>query len=231
MIGTLFNVTMIIIGSSVGALFKRGIPNSAHHALMTAMGLAVMMLGINTSIQKMPQSHYPVLFIASMALGVLIGSGLDLDGRFNHLLSSASKSGSNLSEGLSTAILLFCIGTLSIVGPMEAALKQDYTFLFTNGTLDLITSMVLASTFGIGIMLAAPVLLCWQGGIYLIALLLRGAISSALLTEISIVGGVLIFASDVNLLGLAKIKTLNLLPALAIPPLFFGVLALWSHFS
>lgn len=231
MIGTLFNVLMIIIGSTVGAVFKRGIPASAHHALMTAMGLAVMVLGINTAVQKMPHSHYPVLFLASMALGVLIGSGLDLDGHFNHLLGKAGNSGSNLGEGLSTAILLFCIGTLSIVGPMEAALKQDYTFLFTNGTLDLITSMVLASTFGIGIMLAAPVLFCWQGGIYLIALLLRGAISSALLTEISIVGGILIFASGVNLLGLAKIKTLNLLPALAIPPLFFGVLTLWQHLN
>ncbi|MFD1392477.1 DUF554 domain-containing protein [Lacticaseibacillus jixianensis] len=228
MIGTLFNVTMILTGSAVGALFKRGIPESAHHALMTAMGLAVIMLGINTSLQKMPHTRYPVLFIASMAIGVLIGNALDLDGRFNRLLSRAGSSGSNLGEGLATGILLFCIGTLSIVGPMEAALKQDYTFLFTNGTLDLITSMVLASTFGFGIALAAPVLFCWQGSIYLIALLLRGAISPALLTEISIVGGVLILASGLNILGVAKIKTINLLPALAIPPLFFGALALWQ---
>ncbi|MFD1398368.1 DUF554 domain-containing protein [Lacticaseibacillus suilingensis] len=227
MLGTFFNVLMIMIGSTVGSVFKKGIPDKANHALMTAMGLAVMMLGINTSVQKMPHSQYPVLFIASMALGALIGSLLDLDDRFNRLLARG-KGGSQLGQGLSTAILLFCIGTLSIVGPMEAALHQDYTFLFTNGTLDLITSMVLASTFDIGIILTAPVLLCWQGSLYLLAKLLQGAISTPLLTEISIVGGVLIFASGVNILGLAKIKTLNLLPALLIPPLFFLGMS-WFH--
>ncbi|WP_179396058.1 DUF554 domain-containing protein [Lacticaseibacillus absianus] len=220
--GTLFNVAMIIIGSAIGASFNRGLNARYQAGLMQAMGLAVMLLGANTTLQNMPKSRYPVLFLASMAIGALIGQWLDLEGRFDHLLHRGDRP-SALAEGLSTGILLFCIGTLSIVGPMEAALHHDYTFLFTNGTLDLITSIVLASTFGLGMMLAAPVLFVWQGSIYLIALLLRGALSAALITELSVVGGILIFASGVNILGLKKISTLNLLPALVVPPLFFAI--------
>ncbi|WP_125706586.1 DUF554 domain-containing protein [Lacticaseibacillus daqingensis] len=218
--GTLFNTAMIIGGTAIGAAFKRGIGDKFHTILMQAMGLAVLVLGANTAIQAMPHSKYPVLFLASLALGAVIGQALDLEARFDGLMHRRHAQ-SQLASGLATAILLFCIGTLSIVGPMQAALNRDYTFLFTNGTLDFITAIVLASTFGLGIMLAAPVLFTWQGSIYLLTLLLRGTISSALITELSVVGGVLIFASGVNLLGLTKISTLNLLPALAVPPVFF----------
>ena len=131
------------------------------------MGLAAAGVGINAIAKNMPDSEYPVLFIISLALGSLIGTKLDIDGAFNRL---TGKSGNqNLGQGLSTAILLFCIGTLSILGPIESAVSGNNTFLFTNGTLDLVTSMVLASTYGIGIALSAAVLFLWQGGIYLAA--------------------------------------------------------------
>ena len=84
---------------------------------------------------------------------------LDLDGRFQRLVNSKSKAENNLGQGLSTGILMYCIGTLSILGPVMSALQGDHTFLFTNATLDLVTSMVLASAYGIGMALAAPVLL------------------------------------------------------------------------
>ncbi|WP_225047900.1 DUF554 domain-containing protein [Lacticaseibacillus kribbianus] len=221
--GTIFNTGMILVGSALGALFKKGLGDKFQASLMQAIGLAVLLLGANTTVQAMPKSKYPVLFLASMAIGAMIGQALDLDTRFNNLMARAGGQ-SALAQGLSTAILLFCIGTLSIVGPMQAALNRDYTFLFTNGTLDLITAVVLASTFGFGIALAAPVLFLWQGAIYVLTLLVANAISTALLTELSVVGGILIFASGVNLLHLADVKTLNLLPALAVPPLFFIVL-------
>ena len=112
-------------------------------------------------------------------------------------------------------------GTLSIVGPMMSALYGDNTYLFTNATLDLVTSAVLATTYGIGMVLAAPVLFCWQGSIYLIASLAGNIIPDALVTEISIVGGTLIAASGLGILEIKDCKTLNLLPALAVPILFF----------
>ncbi|MFD1421616.1 DUF554 domain-containing protein [Lactiplantibacillus songbeiensis] len=225
MIGTIFNVSMILIGCTLGSVFKHGIKPAYHEILMQALGLAATVIGINAVVQRMPQSKYPVLFIVSLALGGIIGQALDLQGHFDKLVGRFS--GGNLAEGLATAILLYCIGSLSILGPIEAALKHDYTFLFTNGMLDGITSIVLASTFGFGIAIAAGVLFLWQGSIYVLALVLRSALSTTLINEITIVGGILILASGLGLLNIKKINTLNLLPALLVPPIAIAILNLF----
>ncbi|MFD4704058.1 DUF554 domain-containing protein [Gottfriedia sp. NPDC058432] len=219
MFGTIFNTLMIIAGSVIGSIFKKGIKEEYHEILMQAMGLVALGLGINSLVQHLPSSKYPVLFIVSLAIGGLIGQKLKLETRFNSLVNKYSKG--NLAEGLSTAILLFCIGTLSILGPVEAALKGDYTYLLANGTLDGITSIVLASTFGIGIIFAGVALFTWQGSIYLIAILMKNSLSNDLLNEVTIVGGILIIASGLSILGIKKCNTLNLLPSLFIPPVVF----------
>lgn len=136
--------------------------------------------------------------------------------------------GSSLADGLSTAILLYCIGPLSMLGPVISALQGDHTFLFTNATLDLVSSMVFASTYGIGMALAAPVLFCWQGMFYLVARLSSAAVSDALMAELLIVGGLMIAGSGLNLLRVKQLKVLNLLPALLVPVLWFGILKLLS---
>ena len=159
MIGTIVNTITIIVGSCVGHFAKRGIKEPYQKVMFTAMGLASLALGFNAVCNHLPKSEYPILFIVSLSVGGVIGTMLDLNGRFNRLVNRFSKS--NLAQGLSTGILLYCIGTLSIVGPMMSALYGDHTFLFTNATLDLVTSAVLATTYGIGMVLAAPVLFCW----------------------------------------------------------------------
>ena len=125
MIGTIVNTATIITGSLIGSVVNKGIKEEYQGALFNAMGLAALMLGINAVVGHMPESQYPVLFIASLAIGSLIGSMIDLDGRFKRLTSRFTSS--NLGEGLSTAILLFCIGTLSIVGPIESAVNGNHT--------------------------------------------------------------------------------------------------------
>ncbi|MBQ9001937.1 MAG: DUF554 domain-containing protein [Eggerthellaceae bacterium] len=226
MIGTIANTAAILVGSLVGGKVQHGLKDKYQKVLFVAMGLAATGLGINAVVQNMPMSTYPVLFIASLAIGGVLGTALDLDGRFNRLVDAHSKEGSNLGRGLSTAIMLFCIGTLSILGPINSALYGDETFLFTNAMLDLVTSMVLASTFGYGIAVAAGVLFCWQGSIFLLANLLSPLLSGGLMTEISIVGGFLIFASGLSILKIKEISTMNLLPALFIPPIWFALVAL-----
>lgn len=161
MIGTIVNTGTILAGSLLGSLLRKGIQEKYRNALYTAMGLAATGLGINAVVQNMPNSTFPVLFILSLALGSFLGTVLNLDGGFQRL--TARFSSGNLGQGLSTGILLFCIGTLSILGPIQSALYGDNTYLFTNATLDFVTSMVLASTYGIGMALAAPVLFLWQG--------------------------------------------------------------------
>lgn len=220
MLGTIVNTATILVGSVAGSILKKGIDEKYQQALFNAMGLAATAIGIRAVVSHMGDRSYPVLFIVSMALGSLIGTMLDLDGRFERLVSRFSKT--NLGEGLGTGILLYCIGTLSILGPVMSAVYGDNTYLFTNATLDLVTSMVLASTYGIGMALAAPVLFCWQGAIYLTASYLSASFfSQELLTELSIVGGILIASSGIGILKIKDLKTMNMLPALAVPVLFF----------
>ncbi len=225
MIGTIANTSTILLGSLAGSTLRKGIGEKYKAILMDAMGLAASALGINSIVQAMPQSRYHVLFIVSLALGGVIGTRLSLDTAFARALSRISK-GSDLAQGLSTAILLYCAGTLSILGPMQSALMGDNTYLFTNAILDGITSIVLSSTFGLGIALAAVVLFCWQGSIYLLAGLIQPFVTESLMTEISLIGGVLILASGLSILGIKQTKTLNLLPALAVPPVVVTVLTM-----
>ncbi len=250
MIGTLVNVGTIVTGSMIGSVIKKGIKEEYKDCLFTAMGLAAAGLGINSVVQNMPKSNYPVLFIVALALGSLIGTMIDIDGRFHRLVDRFSgrgksslsscdgqgdkdstqhyvKQSGRLAEGLSTGILLYCIGTLSILGPINSALHGDHTYLFTNATLDLVTSCVLASAYGIGMVAAAGVLLLWQGGIYLLACLVGDFMSVDMMTELSLVGGFLIASSGISILKIKEIKTINMLPCLAVPVVFFVVLSLF----
>lgn len=220
--GTFFNVGMIFLGSAVGSIFKKGLGARYHRIVMQALGLCALMIGLNSTLTNMQKSQLPVLFIVSLVTGGVIGQALKLEDRFDQL--TARLGGSRASSGLSTGILLFCVGSLSILGPFEAALNHNYTYLLTNGLLDGITSIILASAYGWVIALCGVVLLIWQGSLYLCALFFASAISPALMAEVSIVGGILIFVAGLNILKLTKISVLNLLPSLLIPPL---VLLFW----
>ena len=221
MIGTIANTIAILTGSTIGNILKKGIRGEYQSCLFTAMGLAALGIGINAVVSNMPKSQYPVLFIISLALGSLIGTASRLEYRFQHLLDRFSLG--YLGTGLSTAILMFCIGTLSILGPIEAAVHGNHTYLFTNATLDFITSMALASTYGIGIAIAAGVLFLWQGSIYMGAGVLSGFLVPELMCEVSVVGGFLIAASGLSILKVKDCHSMNMLPALLVPPLWFVI--------
>ncbi|MBO4849483.1 MAG: DUF554 domain-containing protein [Prevotella sp.] len=223
MIGTLTNTATIIAGTLAGALLHRGITEKYKQTLYDGLGLASLGIGLNATITHFPQSEYPVLFILSIALGSVAGTALDIDGRFKRLVNRHSKSGDgkHLADGLSTAILLYCIGPLSMLGPVISALKGDHTFLFTNATLDFVSSMIFASTYGIGMVLAAPVLFCWQGMFYVVAKVSSSAVSDAPMAELLILGGLMITASGLSLLNLKDCKVLNMLPSLLVPVVWF----------
>lgn len=269
MIGTIVNTTAIIVGTIAGSMLHRGIKQKYKTTLYDALGLASLAIGLNATITHFPKSQYPVLFIVALAVGGVIGTRLDIDGRFHRLVDRkqraadgepgdagngeqvngeqanglangeqvngrANEQHSNgqvngrrgsLADGLATAILLYCIGPLSMLGPVISALKGDHTFLFTNATLDFVSSTIFASTYGMGMILAAPVLFCWQGMFYLVAQLSSTALSEALMAELLIVGGLMITGSGLSLLNLKDCKVLNLLPALLVPILWFIVCA------
>ncbi len=219
MVGTLVNVGTIVGGSLIGGLARRAMNEELSNGLMNAMGFAAFGLGLNAVVQNMPKSNYPVLFIVSLALGCLIGTLLQLDRRIAALTQRKGEGG-DLGRGIITGCLIFCIGTLSILGPVQSALYGDHTYLFTNASLDFVTAMVLGTTYGIGMALAALVLLLWQGSIYFLTLLLGSFITETMMTEISIVGGFLIAMSGLSIMQIKDFRTLNYLPALFVPVLW-----------
>lgn len=224
MIGTIVNVGAIVVGSTVGSFLNKGIKDNYKTTITQALGLVAISLGITWIVTNISASNEPLLFIISLVLGGLVGSILSLEQRVNKLgkkLISKGTDNNNLIQGLTTAVLLFCVGTMSILGPIESALKGNNTLLFTNALLDGITSLILASTFGIGIILSAIVLFMWQGGIYLSAQFIAPFITPEILGQVSIIGGILILSTGINILQIKKINTLNLLPALLIPPIYY----------
>ncbi len=225
MLGTIINTATIVTGSIIGSLLKRGVKEEYRSALFNALGLACLALGFNACITRMGGSEYPVLFIISLAVGSLVGTMLKLDVRLNNVVGN--KMGATWIEGLVTATLLYCIGTLSIVGPMMSALYGDNTFLITNATLDFVTSIVLAASYGIGVIWAAPILFLWQGGIYLMTLWFGDVLSDSLIREISIVGGMLIVCTGLSILKIKDCRTVNMLPALLVPAIYFLIRSLF----
>ena len=233
MLGTIVNTATILIGGVFGSFLGTGIKEKYKKALFDALGLCCIVLGINASLPNMAKSEYPVLFIASLAIGSIIGTRLDLQGRIdraNARLNERNGNENNGLQGLMTGILLYCIGTFSIVGPVLSALSPSQgwaigesanTFLYTNATLDLVTSAVLAASFGRIMLLAAPVLFCWQGMFYAIGYFCGDGMPEPMRVELSIVGGVLIVSSGLGILGIKDCKTVNLLPSLLVPVLFY----------
>lgn len=239
MLGTIINTSTILIGGTFGALVREGIGEKYKTTLFNALGLACLVLGMNASLPNLPKSEYPVLFIVSLAIGGIIGTRLDLAGRIdrmNEKLNARSGNGNNSLNGLMTGILLYCIGTFSIVGPVLSALSPSQgwepgeaanTYLYTNATLDLVTSAILSASFGWIMLLAAPVLFCWQGLFYTIAYFFGEAMPEPMRTELSIVGGVLILSSGITILGIKDCKTVNLLPSLLVPVIFYLIKGLF----
>lgn len=226
MIGTIVNTATIVVGAVIGSFLRKGIKESYRESLFTGLGLCTVILGANACISRLGDSDYPVLFIMSVALGGIAGTALHIDDRVKAY--AKKRAGAELAQGLTTGCMLYCVGTFSMVGPMQSALYGDNTFLYTNATLDIVTSCVLATTYGIGMVLAAPVLFVWQAAFYCLALLLQGVVSPAVTNEISIVGGVLILSTGFSLLKVKELKTLDFLPSLLVPPLFFGLKHLWG---
>ena len=222
MSGILANFFGIVIGTSVGCFINGSIKKKYEQVLFIVMGLSALGIGMESLVNNMPKSHYQVMFIISLSLGVVLGTWWDLDGKVNRLTRRISGGQEGLSEGLTTAILLYCVGALSIVGPVMSAVEGNNTMLYTNAMMALITAMVLGASFGWGMMWSAPVVLVWQGTIYLVAKYLSASFfSGEFVTEVAIVGGFLIAATGLSMLKIRQFKTLNFLPALLVPILFF----------
>ncbi|MDD6231407.1 DUF554 domain-containing protein [Frisingicoccus sp.] len=221
MLGVFVNVATVLIGSLVGLLLKKGIPDKVTGALMSGIGLCTIYIGISGALN----GENTLVLILSMAIGTIIGTLLDIDGQLNRLAAYVESKFKHedgqvtVAEGFVTASLLFCVGAMTIVGSLQAGLTGDCEMLFTKATLDLISSCVLAASLGIGVMLSDIFVFVFQGGLVLLARVIAPFLTDYAIHEMTCAGSVLIIALGLNLIGVTKIKVANYLPVLLIPPI------------
>jgi uncharacterized membrane protein YqgA involved in biofilm formation len=230
MIGVLVNTLAVITGSGVGLLFRRGIPEKISKAVMTAIGLCTLYLGISGALV----GQNAIIVILALVLGTGLGTVLDIDGaiaRLGNWVESRFRQpvvgGASIGEGFVTASLLFCIGSMTIVGSLNAGLLGDNTMLFAKSVLDLISSTMLAVSLGLGVLVSAAFVLVFQGAIVLLAQVLAPVFSQAAIAEMSCAGSILIIGLGLNLLQITKIKVADMLPAIVLAPVLVGVAGLF----
>lgn len=220
--GTLVNCFTIILGCIVGLFIKGKVNEKISTTVMNALGLCTLYIGISGSLK----CDDPIQMIVSMAVGALIGEIIDIDKRLTKLggyLENKFKKKDNkisISEGFVTSSLLFCVGAMAIVGSLESGLNGDNTTLYAKSVLDGVSSIIFSSTLGIGVFLSVFTVLIYQGSITLAASFVSGILSTSVITNMSVVGNLIIIGLGLNILGMTKIKVANLLPAIFIPIIF-----------
>lgn len=230
MFGTIVNAIAIIAGSLVGMLLRGGLQDRYRNILEHAMGLSVLFVGISGAMSGLLDTNAsPVLYILSLAVGGLLGEWLCIEARLQQLgdrlqekLSKPNQDGS-ISEGFVTGSLLFCVGTMAVLGSIQSGVQGEHTILLTKSLIDGITALVLASTLGVGVAFSGMSVLLYQMVLTLLAQWIRPILSGEVLLEIGIIGGVMITAIGLNMLKLTKIRVGNLLPALLIPIVYVMV--------
>ena len=237
MIGVIVNVIAVCAGSLIGLLFRRGIPQKISDAVMKGIGLCCIYIGLSGALA----GKNILICIASMIIGVSLGTLLDLDGKLTALGNAAenfakrknagSANNSSVAQGFITACLLFCIGSMTIVGCLNAGLAGKMDMLYTKSLLDFVSSMMLSVSLGIGVLLSAVFVLVFQGGLVLLASLLQPFLTDAAIAEMTCVGSLMILALGLNLLGITKLKTADFLPALLIAPVLCACFSLLSQYS
>lgn len=236
-IGTIVNTVAVIAGSLIGILLKRGINERVADSLMKAIGCATIFIGISGALTEMfsvkdgiISSNGILLLCISLAVGTVCGELMKIEEKLESLgdrikkLKIFSSSSSNFTEGFVSATLLICIGAMAIIGPIEDALNGDASILFTKSILDFISTMIFASTLGIGVLCSAVPMFLYQGAFTLFAGAVEPYLYSLgdgkLVSNISMVGSVLIFGVGVNLLFGKKLRVGNMLPSLLVPVIY-----------
>lgn len=223
MIGVLVNTVAVIVGSLIGMIFKKAIPKKITDGIMVAIGLCVIYVGVDGSLK----GTNAVIAVVSMAIGGAIGTAIDIDkqlrrlGEWGERRFKKKKGEQSISEGFVSGSLVFCMGAMAIVGSLNSGLgvSGGLETIYTKSALDLISSTVLATGMGFGVMLSAIFVFVFQGGIVLLAGVIAPILTETMIAEITCVGSLIIIALGLNIIGVSKIKIANYTPALIIAPI------------
>jgi Uncharacterized membrane protein, possible Na+ channel or pump len=234
-LGTIVNAAAIIFGALIGLLLKNGISERYKIILMQAIGLSVVIIGISGTLQGMYKvldtgkldRSYIMTMIFSLVIGSITGEALGIEKRLENLgeklQNRFSKSGGTFAEGFVTASLVYCIGAMAIMGALEDGLMNNYSTLFSKAILDGVSAVVFSATMGIGVLFSSVPVFVYQGSITLLAGALKPVLTPEVISQISVVGSVLILGIGINILEIKKIKVGNMLPAIFIPVIYYVI--------
>ncbi|AEG15567.1 DUF554 domain-containing protein [Desulfofundulus sp. TPOSR] len=231
MVGTLINAAAICAGALLGTLLKKGIPQRVGDTVIQGLGLAVILIGAQMALQ----TRNPLIVIGSLALGGVVGAGLDIEGRLESLgkrieARFGRPGESGMAYAFVTASLIFCVGAMAVMGAIEDGLTGNPKTLIAKAMLDGIAATIFASTMGIGVLFSAVPVLIYQGSITLAARFVGAGLSPWVVAELTATGGLLIVAIGLNLIKAARIKVGNLLPAIFIAAIITAVIEMTRQY-
>lgn len=227
MLGTVVNVCAILLGSALGLLLRKGLPQRLRDTVMQGLGLCVILIGLSGAICTADT----MCVIISIVVGGLVGAAVNIEKRLEILGNLAqrklARGGDGFARGFVTASLVYCVGAMAIMGALDSGLKGDHATLIAKSALDGISAIIFASTLGPGVAFSALAVLVYQGAITLMAGWLKPLLTDAIVTEMSAVGGLLIVGIGLNMLYDKHIAVGNLLPAIFVPMVYFPLISLF----
>ncbi len=228
MLGAIVNCLAVVAGSTLGLILKKGLPERISSAIMQGLALCVMYIGISGALN----GKNVLVMILSVAVGTLIGEGLDLDKQLERLgdklEQSAGKNDGSIAKGFVAASLLFCVGAMTIVGSLQSGLTGNHQTIFAKSLIDGIAAIVLSSTLGIGVMLSAVFVLIYQGAITLCAGFLAPLLTETIISEMTCVGSLLIIGLSLNMLKITNLKVMNFVPGIFMPIVIYWIMNLFG---
>ena len=231
MLGTFVNTFAIVVGSLIGLAFSRFIPTKITNTLIHGVAFAIMLIGLKMAWKE----NNFIILICSLAFGGVIGELIGIEDRINGfgkwLEKKFSKQGGTLSKGFVTTTLLYCVGSMALVGSLESGLTGNHDTLFAKSVLDGLGSIIFAASLGIGVLFSAVSVFFYQGCITMGASFLKQFLTGPVISQMSAVGGLLIVAMGFNMLDIVKIKVANLLPAIFLPLVYFMSVQLFRWVS
>lgn len=230
MIGTLINTVAILVGTALGLLLRKGIPERLRDTVVQGQGLCVILIGLSGALK----TQDTLGMIICMVVGGLIGAAIDIERRLNDLggfierkVSRGGAAEGSIAKGFVSASLVFCVGAMAIVGAMDSGLRGDHSTLIAKSALDGIFAIFFTSSMGIGVGLSAVAVFLYQGAFALLAMWIEPLLTEAIITEMSAVGGLLIVGIGLNMLYDKHIAVGNLLPAIFLPMAYVPLAALF----
>ncbi len=221
MLGTIVNALAIVVGGIIGIIFKNIIPDKLSESLLKATGLAVVTVGIRLSLA----GENLTLLIISVIAGTLIGELLDIEGRLDRLGQNIEgrlkNKDSNITAGFVSCTLVYCVGSMSIMGAIQSGLTGNHEILFSKALIDGIVSISMAVSMGVGVIFSSISVLLYQGLLTILAQFVQSLLSPEVISEMTAVGGTVIMAIGLNFLEIKRIKVGNMLPAIFLPILYF----------